>query len=166
MGMVKCTECKEKISNKAKTCPSCGAPAKKKTSFLTWLITIFIVLFVLFAIFSKGKKRSVNEPTAPTKITKSESKLPDSLELNRATVKKLFQGKDEPTAKDALWTSDDIFKVGVLNDGTSRDGYASYVCEVLYENGFRGVKVWVQVIDIIKLTKNNEWVKLGESHCK
>lgn len=81
-------------------------------------------------------------------------------------VKKLFQSNEEKTAKDAVWTSRDIFKVGVINDGSRRDGYADYVCQVLYDYGFKGKKVWVQVIDIVKLTRNGDWVKLGESRCQ
>jgi|TARA_B110000503_G_scaffold119654_1_gene181615 hypothetical protein len=78
----------------------------------------------------------------------------------------LFRGNEEPTAKDAVWTASDILKVGVFNDGSRRDGYASYVCQVLYERGFKGIGVWVQVIDIIQLTQNNKWVRLGQSRCQ
>lgn len=81
-------------------------------------------------------------------------------------VKNRFQSKEEKASKDAIWTARDIFKVGVISDGTRRDGYAKYVCEVLYDYGFKGKKVWVQVIDIVKLTNNGDWVKLGESHCQ
>jgi len=81
-------------------------------------------------------------------------------------VKKLFQSNEEKTAKDAVWTARDIFKVGVIDDGTLRDGYAEYVCQILYDYGFKGKKVWVQIIDIIKLTRNGDWVKLGEAHCQ
>lgn len=81
-------------------------------------------------------------------------------------VQKLFQSNQEKTAKDAIWTAKDIFKVGVINDGSKRDGYARYVCEVLYDHGFKGMKVWVQVIDIVKLTRNGDWVKLGEARCQ
>ena len=81
-------------------------------------------------------------------------------------VKKRFQSSEEKTAKDAMWTQRDIFKVGVINDGTPRDGYADYVCQVLYDYGFKGEKVWVQIIDIVKLTRNGDWVKLGESRCQ
>lgn len=79
---------------------------------------------------------------------------------------KIFQGNQEPTAKDAVWTQRDIFKVGVINDGTSRNGYAQYVCEVLYDEGFKGQGVWVQVIDIVKLNNSGKWVKLGEARCQ
>jgi hypothetical protein len=81
-------------------------------------------------------------------------------------VKKLFQSNAEKSAKDAVWTQRGVFKVGVIDDRSSRNGYASYVCETLYDYGFKGQKVWVQVIDIVKLTRNNKWVKLGEAHCR
>lgn len=84
----------------------------------------------------------------------------------RISVEARFKGSaDEPTSKDAVWTADDIFKVGVINDGTDRSGYAEYVCNVLYDYGFKGKKVWVQVIDIVKLTRSSKWEKLGEAHC-
>lgn len=58
-----------------------------------------------------------------------------------------------------------MFKVGVLDNGTERDGYADYVCSVLVERGLRGKGISVQVIDIAKLVRTNKWVKLGEAHC-
>lgn len=78
-------------------------------------------------------------------------------------VLKQFKSGSEKTAKDVLWTSPKMFKVGVLNDGTGRDGYARYVCEVVTEAGLKGVSV--QVIDIQKLVKSNKWEKLGEHFC-
>lgn len=80
-------------------------------------------------------------------------------------VKKLFNSEAEPTSKDATWTTPKIFKVGVLDDGSSRNGYASYVCEVMYEHGFKGKGIWVQVIDIALLVRTGKWQKLGEAKC-
>ena len=79
---------------------------------------------------------------------------------------KLFQSSDEPTAKDAVWTAKDIFKVGVIDDGSRRGGYAQYVCSVLADEGFKGQGVWVQIIDVVKLTRSGSWVKLGEARCQ
>jgi hypothetical protein len=90
----------------------------------------------------------------------------ESFGPKHAKVAKFFQSNQEPVAKDAIWTAKDIFKVGVIDDGSRRDGYAQYICEVLYDEGFNGHKVWVQVIDIVKLTRNGSWVKLGEAHCQ
>lgn len=90
----------------------------------------------------------------------------ETYSVQHEKVKKLFQSNEEKAAKDAIWTSIDIFKIGVINDGRRRDGYADYVCQVLYDYGFQGKKVWVQIIDIVKLTRNGDWIKLGESHCQ
>jgi len=88
--------------------------------------------------------------------------IPDGQHLK---VQNHFKSESEPTAKDALWTKQDIFKVGVIDDGMSRNGYADYVCLVLHDYGFSGKKVWVQIIDIVELSRRGKWVKLGEAWC-
>ena len=80
-------------------------------------------------------------------------------------VKTQFVGDEEPTAKDALWSAEDVFKVGVLDNGQNRDGYAGYVCQVLVDKGFKGRGVLVRVIDIKKLALTGEWVNLGTALC-
>lgn len=47
MALTVCKDCGKEISKKAKQCPHCGAPVKKKTSILTWLVLAFLV-FLLF----------------------------------------------------------------------------------------------------------------------
>ena len=61
MALTKCGECGDVISDKAKTCPKCGAPAKKKTSLFTWIFMVFVFLFLIPYIF-------VNESIKPTKL--------------------------------------------------------------------------------------------------
>lgn len=80
----------------------------------------------------------------------------------RAVLAYLKGGK-EPTVKDATFTSDSMLKVGVIDNQTSRDGYASYMCQVLADHGVRRVRV--QIIDIRKLVQTDKWVKLGEAGC-
>lgn len=88
----------------------------------------------------------------------------DELDTNREKVKQIFISDEEPKVKDALWTSDNVFKVSVKDDGTNRDGYAQYVCLVLSDNGFTGKGVLVRVVDHNKLLKG-EWVNLGTAKC-
>ncbi len=85
---------------------------------------------------------------------------------NHEKVKILFKSNTEKTAKDAVWTARKIFKVGVFDNGTPRNGYAMYVCEILYEYGFKEKNIWVQIIDIVKLSQTGDWVRLGQAHCK
>jgi antitoxin component YwqK of YwqJK toxin-antitoxin module len=93
-----------------------------------------------------------------------------SYENEKNKMLKLFQSEKEPIAKDAIWTHSlgDIFKVGVYDNGTSRNGYAQYVCSTLHADscGFDEKNILIQIIDYSKLIKNNEWIKLGEYRCK
>lgn len=86
--------------------------------------------------------------------------------MSRQDLVEHFKGSKEPTAKDAAWTSNTTFKVGVLDDGSPRDGYAMYVCEVLHENGFKGRKILVRIIDIAKLVRTGKWINLGTAWCQ
>lgn len=84
----------------------------------------------------------------------------------REAVAKHFIGPSENIAKDAAWTSRRMFKVGVIDNGTSRDGYAQYVCQIVREHGIADPDLRVQVIDIAKLVRTDKWVKLGEAACR
>ncbi|MDX2494434.1 MAG: hypothetical protein QNK27_05695 [Desulfuromusa sp.] len=77
-----------------------------------------------------------------------------------------FQGKTEPSALDATWDSEAIFKIGVIDNGTNRDSYANYACGILYNEGFRGKGVEVTIIDIEKLAYKKKWVTLGKASCE
>lgn len=129
---------------------------------LKWLAIIIIGLLVLIVLNLPEVDKSV-----PTASQTSQSAIKAEKDnLPREEMKKLFQGGIEPTAKDAMWTADDILKIGVIDNGSPRDGYAIYVCEVLNEHGFKGHKVWVQIVDIVKIKRKNKWIKLGEAHCE
>ena len=52
MALVKCKECGQEVSQKASSCPKCGAPIKKKTSFFTWIVAI-VLGFWLIGFLSK-----------------------------------------------------------------------------------------------------------------
>jgi len=75
-----------------------------------------------------------------------------------------FKSTEEPIVKDAIWTQKNFFKVGVFDDGTDRSGYALYVCQILSDKGMSN-GVTVHVIDIIKLSAQGKWVKLGQANC-
>lgn len=90
----------------------------------------------------------------------------DGLDQARLKVKDVFSGStDEPTSKDAAWSSPTTFKVAVLDDGTPRNGYAQYVCMVLDDYGFKGRAVTVQIVDGGQLPLTDEARKLGEAKC-
>lgn len=71
--------------------------------------------------------------------------------------------KGDKTIKDSVWASASTFRVGVLDDGSSRDGLAQYVCQEL--NALNVHKVTVKVIDIQALVSTNKWIDLGQANC-
>ena len=76
-----------------------------------------------------------------------------------------FQGEREMLAKVAIWPSSDLFRVGIVDDGPPNEGYAEHVCEVLYEYGFKGARVRVEIIDMPKLMGESDWETLGKAQC-
>lgn len=63
MALVKCKECGEQVSSKAKTCPNCGVKAPKKTSVVTWLILIVIIFWAFGSIFSSNTSTNYSKPS-------------------------------------------------------------------------------------------------------
>lgn len=77
-----------------------------------------------------------------------------------------FQGETEPMALDATWETETLFKVGVIDDGKNQDKYANYACQILYNEGFRGKGIEVNIIDLEKLAYKKKWVTLGQANCE
>lgn len=77
MALIKCTECGKEISDKAKTCPSCGAPVvtpkTKATKALSGCLGIIIVLSLALIVLVEiaGKSSSGDAATAPAKASSS-----------------------------------------------------------------------------------------------
>ena len=74
----------------------------------------------------------------------------------------------EPKVIEAIITDANVLYVTVEDDGTSRDGYASYLCEVLNAN--EASTNWVKVVKVNSAKDPNAdnayGVLLGESNCK
>ena len=89
-----------------------------------------------------------------------------SYSSNHDKVMNYFKSSQEQSVKDAVWTSEKIFVVGRFRDGSRQDGFAMYVCEILYDYGFKGERVMVNVIDIVKLKNTGDWESIGSTVCK
>jgi len=77
-----------------------------------------------------------------------------------------IKGETEPSALDATWDSESVFKIGVVDNGTNRGSNANYACGVLYNEGFRGKGVEVTIIDIEKLADKKRWGTLRKASCE
>jgi hypothetical protein len=77
-----------------------------------------------------------------------------------------FQGETEPSALDATWDTKTSFKIGVIDNGSNWEDYANYTCKILYNEGLKGQKIEVKIIDIHQLAYEKRWVTLGQTTCK
>ena len=163
--MVTCLECKSTISDKAITCPTCGAPVPKKKGFgmLTLLVCSAVIIWIVWPDAPQPTRRPVLvDQNASNAVATAERE--EVIADSRNSVQAYFKSDSEPSVLDAAWTSDTVFKVGVLDDGTPRDGFADYVCSILSENGLQGGYT-VQVNDIASISRGGEWTVLGSAIC-
>lgn len=90
MTLVKCKECEEKISNKAKACPKCGIETPKKTSRLTWLIFLLIIAFI-YGVAQTSDRKNTNAENTNAENTNEKLEEYDKCEyLNKGTPVNLY----------------------------------------------------------------------------
>ena len=95
----------------------------------------------------------------------SETSKPQDNSNNKLALDEI---RKEAKVKEAMITDADVLYVTVEDDGTRRDGYASYLCEVL--NSYKATTKWVKVV---KVNSSNDpdadnayGVLLGEMNCE
>lgn len=96
MALVKCKECGEDVSTKAKTCQKCGAKAPKKTSLFTWFVLAFIILVVYAAnqTPSTSNKQKVSSASSSSQQYGSTKKVePPKPSWGTSTSKDEMTGK-------------------------------------------------------------------------
>lgn len=66
MALVQCVECGEQVSDQAKACPKCGAPAPKKSGYMPLLLLLIVLAIMAFFMLGALGRRSGGESTART----------------------------------------------------------------------------------------------------
>lgn len=144
MALKKCKECGTEISKKAKTCPNCGAPNGPKQFSIGKLIILIAGAGLIYSMWSAGTNSSGSSQYQATAAQKQ--------------ISDYFLSDKEPKVKDAHWTSKNNLKLGMINDGSTQNGFAQYACELL-----RGTQVTIDIIDVVKLSQHGEWTTLGSA---
>lgn len=101
--MMKCKECGEQVSTKAKTCPNCGAKAPKKTSILTWLVLV-VIIFVGYSI-SQTPSTTGTSSSARTSTSTSGGSSTTQRTTPSAPTWRQSTSKDEMTGKQSSYAS-------------------------------------------------------------
>lgn len=95
------------------------------------------------------------EPLAPPSV---------AIEAAKAALAK------EPQIRDMIYKAAETvqWNIGVLDDGTSRVGYAEYVCTILEEHSALAGRTHVRIVDIAKVTKGRDFrdANLGHVICE
>lgn len=98
-------------------------------------------------------------------ISCGESIKPQDEPNNKLALEEISK---EPKVKEAIITDANVLYVSVEDDGTNRDGYAGYLCEVLREK--KATTNWVKVVKVNSTNDSNSdnayGILLGESHCE
>jgi len=74
MAMIVCSECRQSISDKAKKCPHCGAPVKKRTSIATIAIAVIVFAVVGTAFFDDADDAPTMSKPAVDASTETQAK--------------------------------------------------------------------------------------------
>lgn len=79
---------------------------------------------------------------------------------------KYFMSDKEPMVKDAVWDDglNNTLYIGVIDNGTKRDGFADYACQVLIDD-FNTTSGAVYIVDIAKIANGGKWERLGSASC-
>lgn len=73
MAINPCKECGGPVSDKAESCPMCGAKQPKKTSVITWIVLGLIIFTVLIGVFG-GSDTGTSNTNTSSSTKKEENK--------------------------------------------------------------------------------------------
>lgn len=86
---------------------------------------------------------------------------------NQADIEALKVIKEEPNVIEAFYTDSNVLYVSVEDNGSNRDGFASYLCSILKEHN--AITNYVKIVRVGSMRDPNRdnayGVKLGECHC-
>jgi len=128
---------------------------KRKTQ--NWIVILLIAAGVIFMYWLFKTQQS---GPSDRSVQESEQVLENDKALDTILA--------EPKVKDAVITDADVLYASVLDDGTRRDGYAEYLCQVLGD-----YKTSVKRVKVVKYNSTNDpdmdnayGVLLGEATCR
>ena len=126
--------------------------------FILYLFLIVVVVSFLFGDEEDSAQATVN--TASVKSVNVPVKVSDA-QLKMAAA---FTSTEEGSVLHALWTNGRILALGMHDDGTKRDGFASYACEMMGDYNVGSDGKMVQIISAQSI-QNKDWKVIGSAVC-
>lgn len=141
----------------------------------------FVVLMIIGGLVSEDttpeaaeaapQELKQTEPKAAAAVKDVEAKAEETdknklTDAKKAEIVAYFKSDEEPSVADALFPYSTL-KLGMHNDGSNRDGFAKYACQILQSEFDVDVNelVIVNIIDIDKLVRTDKWVDIGKANC-
>lgn len=124
-------------------------------------VLLGVVVLLGFSLWVVNQLKSPSKLVVPESIDSKESQ-----NQNSQSLLKLINS--EPKVKEAIITDSNVLYVSVEDDGTKRDGFANYLCELIKEKGSNIMLVKVVKVNSTKdPNRDNAYgVLLGEAVCK
>jgi len=114
MALQKCKECGREVSDKAKTCPSCGAPVKKKSGCSNFFLILVILMIIIAAL--SPKKTPVTPASSPLPEQAPSTAKPSEIkEIPKEEILQISSVSPEEMPKQVVLKSDQSFPTA---DGT------------------------------------------------
>jgi len=151
MALVKCKECGQEVSQKAGSCPKCGAPIKKKTSMVTWVIVILFILWLIGYIGTKGSSNNQSKGNASL-LAQLTHPNDDSSRVNPAPEGSIDTPQNKTTSKEngAIITTDQLMTNCIVQYraalGMGREAN-EYINQIKYMNKEIAVKGQVYYVE-------------------
>lgn len=144
MAVNPCKECGAPVSDKAESCPQCGAKQKKKTSKLALILAVLVLVVVFTSLLKSGETEVASEPSPEQK----------AMAIKAQTMRIISEGLKDPDSAKFEFLNENC---GTVNSKNSFGGYT-------------GPKRFVAVGDIIELeghsVSKSEIESLWNKHCK
>ncbi|MFV5683863.1 hypothetical protein ACM55I_00275 [Flavobacterium sp. GB2R13] len=140
---------------------------KNSTISKSWKIGVTTIITILLIVSLADDKETSNEKVKENNETEVVFEKSESKTENKGNVTALEEIKKEPKVKEAMITDANVLYVSVEDDGTNRNGFAQYLCEILNEH--KATIKWVKVVKVNSIndpnSDNSYGVLLGESSC-
>jgi len=141
---------------------------EKKKGMPTWakiVLGLLAISIIMNLVTSKSSTPLADESNVSADTATVEA---ESTPVVSNYEKALSEIRKEKQVLEAIITEANVLYASVKDDGTRRDGYAEYLCQVLSNQGVKDIRVKIVKHNSTKDPKrdNAYGVLLGESYCK
>ena len=100
-----------------------------------------------------------------TTSTQTYARSPRLTPQHQAVIEQFSDSDQEPSVQLVEWTNPQALKIGMIDDGSDRSGFAEYACMELRRHGVKKT-VYILIADIEVLMASGNVMMLGEYRCR